>query len=76
MESSTEAEGYNGEERRRTILLSEEQLDAIAERAAKKVLQHFHIEVGKVTVRAGIYVLGSVCLALLAYIGFNKEILK
>lgn len=69
-----EQDNYHGPDRRSTIVLSEEQLDAIAERAVEKVLDRFHQEVGKVAVRAILYVLGMVGITVLGWLGLEKLI--
>lgn len=63
---------YEGPERRATIILTEDQLDAVAERAAAKVLEKFHLEVGKLTVRAVMYLLGAAGIALAGWLGLEK----
>lgn len=65
---------YEGPERRATIILTEDQLDAVAERAAAKVLEKFHLEVGKLTVRAVMYIFGAACIALAGWLGLEKII--
>lgn len=65
-------EDYSGPERRNTIILTEEQIDAIAERAASKVLERFHLEVGKLTVRAVLYILGAACVVFAGWLGLEK----
>lgn len=67
-------ENYGGEERRQAIVLSEEQLEAIAERAAQKVLQQFQLEVGRLTIRGALYLIGALCLAGLAYLGLTQKV--
>lgn len=64
--------GYEGSERRRAIILSDKQLDEIAERAATRVLEHFQREVGKVTIRAFLYVAGTVGVGVLSWFGIQK----
>lgn len=56
------------EERRASIALTEEQLEAIAERAANKVFEKFQLEVGKVTLRGLGYACGLVLTGVLAYL--------
>ena len=70
------AEHWSGQERRASprVYLSEEQLEQIAERAAEKALENFYFEVGKVTIRAALYIIGAGILALGAWLGLNEKI--
>lgn len=70
------SEEYVGPERRESgyVWLSEEQMEQIASRAAKRALENFYLEVGKVTIRTALYVLGALVLSGLAYLGLYKEI--
>lgn len=68
---------YEGHERRSggtTIILTEEQLDTIAERAAAKVLEKFQLEVGKLTIRGFLYLCGAAGLALAAYLHLGEKV--
>lgn len=49
--------------------LSEADIDAIAERAAKRALQMVYEEVGKSAVRTILWVIGVATLAILAFLG-------
>jgi hypothetical protein len=55
-------DGYRGKERRVTSL-SEDQLDAIAERAAQKALDKIYSEVGQNVVKRLLWVLGVVLIS-------------
>ena len=57
---------WNGEERRAG--LSEEQIDAIAERAAAHALRKVYEEVGRSTVKFILWVVGAGVLAAFAYL--------
>lgn len=78
------AEHRAGEEQRRSsrFVLSEHELEQIAEqiaervaeRAAEKALENFYFEVGKVTIRAAMYIIGAGVLALGAWLGVAEKI--
>lgn len=69
-----------GEERRKNIrlVLSEEQLESIAERAAELALktfyEDFYQQVGKVTVRSVLYVCGATFTALAVWLGATGKL--
>lgn len=52
------------------------QLEAVAEKAAEKVMENFQLEVGKFTLRAAGYVVGTVFAGLALYFGVAQEALK
>lgn len=63
---------WSGEERRAGI--SDEQIDAIAERAAEHALRKVYEEVGRSTVKFILWVAGAAVLALLAYLGATGKL--
>jgi hypothetical protein len=69
-----------GEEPRKNtrFVLSEEQLEAIAERAAELALEtfysDFYAQVGKVTVRSVLYICGAAFTALAIWLGATGKL--
>jgi hypothetical protein len=69
-----------GEEQRRNprLVLSEEQLEAIAERAAELALKtfyaDFYAQVGKVTIRSILYICGATFTALALWLGATGKL--
>jgi hypothetical protein len=51
------------------VILSEQQIDAIAERAAKKVYDRFAMTVGWRVIRGASYVVGAAIIALAVVLG-------
>lgn len=51
------------------IELSEDQLEDLARRAAHRALENFYREVGKITMRSVLYILGAAVLSLAAWLG-------
>ena len=66
---------YHGQERRSTAL-SEEQIDAIAERAAAKALSKVYAQVGEGMLKKLAWVLGAAVVALLLWMGGKGITLK
>lgn len=66
-------EQYDGPERR-TLVLTEEQLEAITERAVEKVLDRFHQEVGKVAIRVILYLVGAGGMLIAGWLGLEKVV--
>lgn len=64
---------YEGPERRAGI--SEEQLEAIAERAAERALAKVYESIGRSVVKKMLWVLGAACLAILAWLGGSGKLL-
>lgn len=63
------------EERRSTVTLSEEQINEIASRAAKKALDDVYADVGRSVVKKFLWFLGVVALGVWAYLnakGYTK----
>lgn len=58
---------YDGPERRASYPLTEEQLEAIAERAAAKALEKVYASIGKSVISKFLWLVGSAALAALAY---------
>lgn len=69
-----------GEEKRRnlSVVLSAEQLETIAERAAEIALERFYgdfyEQVGKVTVRSVLYICGATFTALAVWLGATGKL--
>jgi hypothetical protein len=59
---------YQGPERRSAYPLTEEQLDAIAERAAERALEKVYASIGKSFVTKALWVIGASLLALAAWL--------
>lgn len=69
MSTNTEAgERYEGPERR-SAPISDEQMDAIAERAADRALAKVYEQIGRSVVKKALWVIGAGTLALLAWLG-------
>jgi hypothetical protein len=66
---------YYGPERR-AHALTDEEMDAIAEKAAQKALQKVYAEVGKGILNKVAWVLGSATIAVLLWLGGKGIILK
>ena len=58
-------------ERRQHGRLTDEEIETIARRAAEIVEANFTLQVGKVTIRGFLYVVGSAGLALLTWLGLR-----
>jgi hypothetical protein len=58
---------YEGPERRTAPVLTEEQIDAIAERAAERALAKVYEQIGRSVVTKILWVLGAAALALAAW---------
>jgi hypothetical protein len=56
--------GWGGNERRAHLALTEDQIDAIAERAAAKVILNIQTQVGKNVLNKLLWLLGVVALGL------------
>lgn len=56
------------------IELTDEQLEALAERAAEKALAKVYEEVGRSTVRLGLWILGAGVVALLTWLGATGKL--
>lgn len=61
------------ETERRQLELSNEQIEAIAIRAADLVWENFTREVGKVTIRSALYIIGALILAGFAWLGLTGK---
>lgn len=70
------ARDWEGEERRKANVLSENQMDEIAERAAEKALQKVYSEVGKGVLRRAAFVVGTAVIALLLWLGSHGIAIK
>lgn len=56
------------------IVLSSEQIQTIAEQAAKKALELVYAEVGKNTVKGALWIIGAFVLAALAWLGVTGKV--
>jgi hypothetical protein len=67
--------GEQHEGARAPIELSDEQIDAIADKAAekayKKATDHIYLEIGKATARAALLLVGAGLLALATWLGID-----
>ena len=64
---------HQGPERRAPTVLTEEQLETIAERAAERALEKVYADIGKSVVHKLLWALGAAALALAAYLkGIGK----
>lgn len=61
-------------ERRANAGLTEDEIDAIAERAAERALEKVYTEVGRSAVKFVLWVVGASVLALLAYLGASGRL--
>ena len=59
---------YAGEERRKSPSLSDEEIEAIAERAAEKAIERVYTQIGKSVVTKFIWLCGAAGLALYAWL--------
>lgn len=59
---------YESPDRDHQIVLSEEQLEAIAERAAKKALQSIYADVGKSVVTKLLWVIGLAAIGIVLFL--------
>ena len=62
------SENEHQEERRKNAELSDAQLDKISDLAADKVVARVQLEIGKSALRALLYVVGAVLVALVAWL--------
>lgn len=69
---------WETEKPRARVVLTEDELEEIAERAAQRALalfyEDFYYEVGKVTIRSILYVGGAAFVALAAWLGFTGRL--
>lgn len=56
------------------IELTDEQLEALAERAAEKALKKVYEEVGRSTVRLALWIVGAGVVALLTWLGATGKL--
>ena len=59
---------YDGEERRKLQPLSDEQIDAVAERAAEVALERVYTQIGRSVVSKVMWLVGAGALALAAWL--------
>ncbi len=59
---------YEGHERRRNSGLSDEEIEAIAERAAEKAIERVYTQIGKSVVTKFLWLCGAAGLALYAWL--------
>lgn len=60
---------YHGPERRTADVLSEEQIEMIAEKAAEKALQKVYANVGKGIVNKLAFIIGACVIGILLWMG-------
>ena len=66
---------YAGPERRQSMpRLSDEQMEAIADRAYEKATERIYTEIGKGVVKAAVYLIGAGLLTLAAWLGLSEKI--
>jgi hypothetical protein len=56
--------------------LTEEEIEAIAEKAAEKAVERFYLEIGKATVKKATMVIGAAVVFLLIWMGSNGHMPK
>ena len=66
---------YKGPERRR-IPLNEDQIDAIAERAAEKALEKVYADVGQAVLKKLAWIAGAAILALFVFLAGKGVVIK
>ena len=59
---------YEGPERRKETLLSEKQIEEIAEKAAEVALEKVYTHIGKSVVQKFLWLVGAATLAIFAYL--------
>lgn len=59
---------YQGPERRVSVPLTDDQIEAIAERAAERALEKVYASIGKSVVQKILWLVGAATLALAAYL--------
>lgn len=65
---------YTGEERRKTVELSDDQIERIAERAAEVALSKVYQQIGKSVVQKILWVVGAASLALFAWLNGSGKV--
>lgn len=63
---------WTGDERRKAVWLTDEQIDHIAERAAAKALETVYASIGKSVVKKVLWLVGVAVLALAAWLTGGK----
>ena len=58
---------YQGPERRTAVPLTDDQIEAIAERAAERALEKVYASIGKSIVQKFLWVVGAATLAIFAW---------
>lgn len=66
---------YDGPERRHPTVLTDEQMDAIAEKAAAKALEKVYAEVGKSIVHKLLWIVGVAAVGLVMFLS-GKGVIK
>lgn len=54
--------------------LSEAEIEKLAEIIGQRIEEKIYLEIGKTTVRAGFYIIGAACLALLGWANLNEKV--
>lgn len=65
---------YQGEERRKIVELSDDQIERIAERAAEVALSKVYQQIGKSVVQKILWIVGAASLAFFAWMNGNGKI--
>ena len=65
---------WGDEDRRKLGRLTDEEIESIARRAAEIVEANFTLQVGKVTIRGFLYIVGAAGTALLAWLGLSGKL--
>ena len=65
---------YQGEERRKTVELSDDQIERIAERAAEVALSKVYQQIGKSVVQKILWVIGAASLAFFAWMNGSGKV--
>jgi hypothetical protein len=63
--------GWMGEERRSHLALTEDQINAIAERAAAKVIMNFQLQVGRGVLNKLAWLVGAVAVGIGLWLSAN-----
>ncbi len=62
------------EERRKNITLTDEQMEAIAEKAAHKALEVVYAEVGKAVLKKVAWIVGVVVISVMMWLSYNGKL--
>lgn len=65
---------YEGRERRKPVVISDEQVEAIAERAAEIALEKVYTQVGKSVISKIMWIFGTTAIALAVWLAGNGKL--